>query len=203
MAIGLADRLAALGRHVIMPDTRGRGHSAKPHDAAAYPPGVLTTDTFALIDRLGLSDYDLGGYSVDARTVARMLALGATPTRAIIGGTGLEPITPATARGNNYHHILTNLGTLELGSPEAPSRAMDPQGGQRPRRAPPGARLLHRHTDRGAWTDHRPHGRSGRGGSIDARAAAIPGSCLQWLAGDHIEALLSPRSADAFVEFSA
>ncbi len=35
---GHAERLAAAGYRVIMPDLRAHGASSAPHDAAAYPP---------------------------------------------------------------------------------------------------------------------------------------------------------------------
>jgi len=41
---GHAETIAARGYRVIMPDFRGHGSSAKPHDAAAYPSDVLTDD---------------------------------------------------------------------------------------------------------------------------------------------------------------
>jgi hypothetical protein len=47
----------------------GHGDSAKPHDAAAYPPDVLVDDGLALIVQLGLTDCDLGGYSLGGLTV--------------------------------------------------------------------------------------------------------------------------------------
>jgi pimeloyl-ACP methyl ester carboxylesterase len=89
---GHAAMIAAQGHRVIMPDLRGHGDSAKPHAAAAYPPDVLTDDGFALLDHLGLTEYDLGGYSLGGRTVLRMLVRGATPGRAIVAGMGLEGI---------------------------------------------------------------------------------------------------------------
>ncbi len=70
---GHAEKLAARGFRVIMPDLRGHGPSAEPHDPAAYPPDVLMRDGFALIEHLGLTDYDLGGYSLGGRTTLRML----------------------------------------------------------------------------------------------------------------------------------
>ena len=79
---GQAETIAAHGYRVIMPDFRGHGRSARPHDAAAYPHDVLTDDGFALLEYLGLDDYDLGGYSLGARIVVRMLVRGATPGRA-------------------------------------------------------------------------------------------------------------------------
>ncbi|MBU6493132.1 MAG: alpha/beta fold hydrolase, partial [Burkholderiales bacterium] len=70
---GHAAKIAARGFRVIMPDLRAHGDSAKPHDAAAYPPDVLADDGFALLEHLGLTDYDLGGYSLGGRTTMRML----------------------------------------------------------------------------------------------------------------------------------
>src|SRR3546814_11078338 len=62
------------GFRLILPDLRGHGESGKPHDPAAYPPDALTEDGLALVEQMGLTDYDLGGYSLGARTTARMLA---------------------------------------------------------------------------------------------------------------------------------
>ena len=62
-------QIAARGFRVIMPDLRApRGRARKPHDPAAYPPDILASDGLALIAHLGLEDYDLGGYSLGART---------------------------------------------------------------------------------------------------------------------------------------
>jgi pimeloyl-ACP methyl ester carboxylesterase len=115
---GHAAVLAAAGFRVIMPDLRAHGDSAKPHDAASYPKDVLTDDGFALIAHLGLTDYDLGGYSLGGRTVARMLARGATPRRAIISGMGLTGLTATRARIDHFAGVFAGLGTHEQGSPE-------------------------------------------------------------------------------------
>jgi pimeloyl-ACP methyl ester carboxylesterase len=113
-----ARTLADAGYRVIMPDLRAHGASDKPHDPARYTPDILADDQFALIDHLSLSDYDLGGYSLGGRTVARMLARGATPTRAIISGMGLEGLTNTSARGAHFRAILTRIGQHEHGSAE-------------------------------------------------------------------------------------
>ncbi len=115
---GHAAAIAARGRRLIMPDLRGHGDSAKPHEPAAYPPDVLADDGFALIEQLGLADYDLGGYSLGARTTVRMLARGATPRRAVVAGMGLDGILHAADRSTYFRRILTHLGTFERGSPE-------------------------------------------------------------------------------------
>jgi pimeloyl-ACP methyl ester carboxylesterase len=80
------------GFRVIRPDFRGHGRSAKPHDAAAYPPDVLADDGLALIGHLGLDDFDLGGYSLGARIAVRMLVRGAKPRRAVVAGQGLREV---------------------------------------------------------------------------------------------------------------
>ncbi len=115
---GIAARVAGCGYRVIMPDLRGHGDSSRPHEPAAYPPDVLGDDGLALTEQLGLDDYDLGGYSLGGRTVIRMLARGAIPRRAVVGGQGLEAVAHAGQRGGNYRHILTNFGTFEAGSQE-------------------------------------------------------------------------------------
>jgi pimeloyl-ACP methyl ester carboxylesterase len=120
---GHAARIAARGYRVIMPDLRGHGDSAKPHDAVFYPPDIPADDGFALIEHLELTDYDLGGYSLGARTTVRMLARGATPARAIVAGMGLEGITNTGARGGYFRNILTHLGTFKPGSAEWLSEA--------------------------------------------------------------------------------
>lgn len=115
---GHAARIAAEGYRVIMPDLRGHGDSTRSHDPAAYRRDALAEDGFALIDHLGLSEYDLGGYSLGGRTTMRMLARGATPGKAIVGGMGLDGIVHTAGRGGHFRNILTNLGTFKRGSPE-------------------------------------------------------------------------------------
>ncbi len=114
---GHAGLLADAGYRVIMPDLRAHGLSGKPHDPELYPKDILADDQFALIDHLGLTDFDLGGYSLGGRTVSRMLARGCSPRRAIISGMGLQGLTSTDNRGSHFRHILDNLGNHEKGSP--------------------------------------------------------------------------------------
>jgi pimeloyl-ACP methyl ester carboxylesterase len=115
---GHAAAIAAKGFRVIVPDLRAHGESGKPHDAAAYPPDVLAEDGLALIAHLGLSDYDLGGYSLGARTSVRMVVKGARPRRLIVSGMGLSGLLRTGRRSQHFKHILTGLGTHPRGSPE-------------------------------------------------------------------------------------
>ena len=115
---GHAAVIAAEGFRVIVPDLRAHGQSAAPYEAAAYPPDILARDGFALIRRLGLSDYDLGGYSLGARTSARMVILGARPRRLVISGMGLKGMLDTGRRQTHFRDVLTGMGTHKRGSPE-------------------------------------------------------------------------------------
>ena len=206
MRTGIAARLADADRRVIMPDFRGHGASARPHDPAAYPRDALTTDSQGLIAHLELGDYDLGGYSLGGRVVARMLALGAKPGRAVVGGTGLEPIVHASGRGGNYRRILSSLGTFASGSPEAQIEEYLTSTGADPVAL---LRVLDTLVDTpieafagidvptlviaGAEDVGR--------GSVPDLAAAIRGSRLQEVPGDHLTARLSPELNDELTRF--
>jgi pimeloyl-ACP methyl ester carboxylesterase len=115
---GHAARIASRGFRVIMPDLRAHGHSAAPHDEASYPPDVLARDGLELIAHLGLADYDLGGYSLGARTSARMAILGARPRRLVIAGMGLRGMIETGRRSAHFRKVLTGMGTHERGSNE-------------------------------------------------------------------------------------
>lgn len=120
---GRTGAFAAEGHRVVVPDFRGHGDSAKPHDRAAYPPDVLVDDVFALVEHLGLGDgeYDLGGYSLGGRVVVRALVRGARPRRAIVAGQGLVKVSGPQGDGR-YRRVLTSMvdGTeLEPDSAEA------------------------------------------------------------------------------------
>ena len=115
---GHAAKIAAKGYRVIMPDLRAHGQSARPHDPAAYPADALAQDGEALVRHLGLSDYDLAGYSLGGRTAVRMVARGAAPAKLVVAGMGLEGLTGTSGRADHFRNILTNLGKHERGTPE-------------------------------------------------------------------------------------
>jgi pimeloyl-ACP methyl ester carboxylesterase len=115
---GHAAAIAARGFRVIMPDLRGHGASDRPHGAAAYPPDRLADDGLEFVAHLGLTDYDLGGYSLGGRTTVRMIARGASPRRAVLSGMGLDGILDTQGRGTYFRHVLNNLGSFQRGTPE-------------------------------------------------------------------------------------
>jgi pimeloyl-ACP methyl ester carboxylesterase len=203
---GHAATIAARGHRVIMPDLRGHGDSAKPHDAAAYPPDVLAADGFALIEGLGLSDYDLGGYSLGARTVVRMLASGATPGRAVVAGMGLDGIVRTGGRSAFFHRVLTGLGTFERGSREWKAEAFLKTVGGDP------VALL-RVLDTSVDTPREELARIGTptlvlagaddddNGSAAELAAALPAGRHVVVTGDHMSAVARPELGAGIADF--
>jgi pimeloyl-ACP methyl ester carboxylesterase len=119
---GIAERLVKAGFRVIAMDLRGHGESDAPTDPARWPKDVLVDDGFSLIGYLGLTDYDLVGYSLGARTAARMLVRGATPRRALLGGMGASGIMEAGARAAMFEDSIRHG-----------DRARDPVAGRRVR----------------------------------------------------------------------
>jgi pimeloyl-ACP methyl ester carboxylesterase len=205
---GHAERIAAAGFRVIMPDLRGHGDSAKPHDSAAYPPDVLMHDGLALIAHLALEDYDLGGYSLGARTTVRMLANGAAPRRVVISGMGLTGLVDTGGRGSYFRNVLNNLGSFERGTPEWLTEAfLKTTKGD----AVALLRILDTFVDTpepvlreiaqptlvaaGAEDDDN--------GSAEALAALLPRGTFAELPGNHMSAVTKPELGEAIAAFLA
>lgn len=205
---GHAASIAARGFRVIMPDLRAHGESAKPHDAAAYPLDILADDGLALVRYLGLEDYDLGGYSLGARTTVRMLARGARPRRAIVGGMGYEGITQAGARAEFFRRVLTEGGTFERGSPEWMAEAfLKSSGGD--------AEALVHILDTFVTTTDAELARITTAmlvvcgtedfdnGSAEALVRALPDARYQPVPGNHMSAVTKPDLGEAIANFLA
>jgi pimeloyl-ACP methyl ester carboxylesterase len=211
---GLADSepartLAAHGYRVILPDLRGHGDSGRPHDPACYPPDVLTDDVLALIDHLGLGDYDLGGYSMGGRLVLRLLARGAWPARAFVGGQGLDALDQETSRTDGYRRTLSALARGETFAPGSQEEqvagwiiasGLDPQA-------------LRYVPDTLVATPHETlrqvpvptlivvGDRDSRGESADKLAALLPDARVVQVPGDHFTAASAPEFTAAVLDF--
>lgn len=114
---GQADLLAQAGFACLMPDLRAHGHSAAPHDPAAYPDDVLARDLAALVAHLGLDDYDLCGFSLGARTAVRGVIGGLAPRRLVLGGMGLEGLAGWTGRGAFFIDAIDRFDSIRAGDP--------------------------------------------------------------------------------------
>ena len=203
---GHAQLLAEAGFRVIMPDLRGHGQSAAPHDPAFYPPDVLAYDGAALIGQLGLTDYDLGGYSLGARTTLRMLVAGAKPRRAILSGMGLQGVLDTAGRSGFFRHVLTGMGTHPRGSGAWLAEAFLKTTGGDPQAMLP---LLESFVDTtredvaaittptlvlAGVDDH-------DNGSAADLAALLPSARLAQIPGNHMTSVLQPDLGRAIQEF--
>lgn len=112
---GTAARIAAEGFRVIMPDLRVHGSSDAPHDDWHYPPDVLVDDLNDLVAHLGLDDFDLGGFSLGARTSTRAVVAGMKPRRLILGGMGLSGLAGWQRRGQFFKRVIADFETAKRG----------------------------------------------------------------------------------------
>ena len=112
---GHAAKLAAGQCRVIMPDLRAHGQSAAPHDPAYYPDGILGRDLEELVAHLGLTDYDLGGFSLGARTTVQGIGEGLKPRRAVLAGMGLEGLTGWLSRKHFFVDAIVNFDSASRG----------------------------------------------------------------------------------------
>lgn len=114
---GHAARLAEAGFEAIMPDLRAHGASDAPHDPAAYPEDVLVADALAVVAALGLTDYDLVGFSLGARTAVRAVLAGLAPRRLVLGGFGLEGLAGWAKRSAFFVDAIDRFDTINRGDP--------------------------------------------------------------------------------------
>lgn len=205
---GTAERLADAGWRLIMPDLRGHGESAAPDDEAGWPEDVLARDVEALIAHLGLSGEDLviGGYSLGARTVMRVLARGLRPRAVILAGMGLEGIVGAAARGDWFIELIENSGKWKHGDPHFMADAFMRANVKNPA---PLVHLLRRQAN----TDMATLGRLDMpvlvvagaqdqdNGSAPDLAAALPNARYAEIPGNHMNSVTRPELAARMVEF--
>jgi len=114
---GHAQKLVDTGFEVIMPDLRAHGDSASPHDSAAYPPDVLALDVAALVEELGLTDFDLVGFSLGSRTAARAVINGVRPRKLVLSGMGLEGLAGWARRADFFIDAIDRFDEIKRGDP--------------------------------------------------------------------------------------
>jgi pimeloyl-ACP methyl ester carboxylesterase len=203
---GHAQRLADAGFEAIMPDLRAHGQSDHPHDPAAYPEDVLVKDAQALIGRLALDDYDLGGFSLGARTAVRCVIEGSAPRRLVLGGMGLEGLAGWERRADFFIDAIDRFETVKHGDPAFMAVAfMKTQKVDRV-----AARLLLQSVG-----DNEP-GELARvtmptllvcgdkdddNGSPQALVEALPDARLELVPGTHMSSVTEPALGEAIVRF--
>lgn len=203
---GHAATIAAAGYRVIMPDLRAHGQSAAPHDAASYPHDILARDAEELIAHIGLDDYDLGGFSLGARTTARLIVRGARPRKAILAGMGLEGLAGWTGRKDFFLDAIAHFEDAQRSSPW--SIAIGFMKTMKVDRVA-AAHLLQSFADTDAQelaaldmptavvcgTEDRDNG------SPDALVAALPDAMLYPVPGTHMSSVVKPELGEAIAAF--
>src|SRR3546814_18164943 len=66
---------------------------------------------------LNLSDFDIGGFSLGARTVAKLLVEGLQPRRAILAGMGLEGLSGWAKRREFFLTAISARATVQRRDP--------------------------------------------------------------------------------------
>ena len=103
--------LADAGFKVVMLDLRGNGLSDKPHTAEAYRDNAELKDVIALMKHLGLTNYDVVGYSRGAILTAKLLTMDKQVHKAVMGGISVDFSDPNWYRRKNFHEALTKPGS--------------------------------------------------------------------------------------------
>lgn len=205
---GAADRVAAAGFQAILPDLRAHGQSDKPRAPAAYSPGILARDLAGLVAhlRLGDGDYDLGGFSLGARTAVQAIGEGLKPRRAILAGMGLEGLSGWLRRKDFFLDAIARFDEVRRGDPAF--MAVSFMKTMRIDRD--AARLLLE-----TFEDARPEwlaaftmptlvlcgSEDHDNGSAEKLAAALPAGTYQSVPGTHMSSVTSPEFGHAIAAF--
>ena len=203
-----AKQLAATGFECLMPDLRAHGASAAPDDPAAYPPDVLVRDLEALVAHLSLTDYDLVGFSLGARTAARGVLAGLKPKRLVLAGMGLEGLAGWQKRSAFFRDVIDRFGTIRPGDPAYLAQ----QFMKTMRTDPVASRLL-----LGTMEDTQPAALAAitmptlilcgaddnDNGSADRLATALPNASRATIPGTHMSSVTKPELGAELVAFLA
>ena len=103
--------LADAGFKVVSLDLRGNGRSDKPHTAEAYANNAELRDVMALMQHLGLTKYDVVGYSRGAILAAKLMTMDTHIRRAVMGGMSADFTDPNWDRRRNFFEALTKPGS--------------------------------------------------------------------------------------------
>ena len=99
--------LVKAGYRVIVPDMRGNGQSAMPNEQG-YANDAQVKDIAGLMSSLGITKYDVVGYSRGAIVAARLLVLDSTHIRkAILGGMGDAFTNPNWEVPRRFYQVLS------------------------------------------------------------------------------------------------
>jgi pimeloyl-ACP methyl ester carboxylesterase len=203
---GHAAQIAAKGFRVIMPDLRAHGQSAKPHGEEFYPHGILARDLRELITLLGFSEFDLGGFSLGARTTVEAVGEGLRPRRAVLGGAGLEGLRNWRRRKTFFVEAIEMFDKAQRGDPHWLSiQFMKSQGVDRVA----AAQLLESFEDAFmTWLEAFTMptlvvcgDQDDDNGSAEELANILPNALFEEVPGTHMSSVTKPQLGEAIANF--
>ena len=101
-----------------MPDIAGAESAAIEYLVAAARDKISNArDCRELVAHLGLIDFDLGGFSLGARTIVQAIGEGLRPRRAILGGMGYEGLQNWAGRKSFFTDAIALADTVSRGDP--------------------------------------------------------------------------------------
>ena len=200
---GIAQAIRHSGRRVIVPDFRGHGESAAPHDPAAYANHAMAQDIQMLIDCLELEAVDLVGYSMGSCVAVQVALRDERIRKLVLGG-----INTGECQPDDPAQRMREVESLREDSPRDPGfyRAfVDEEGADRWAVA---ARLEGDRFPQFVEADARCINRpvcviNGRDDfeAPDRVAALFPNGESQTCDGDHLSAIWMPSFATSVCDF--
>ena len=205
---GHAARIASKVFRVIMPDLRAHGQSDRPHGAEFYPKGILARDLRELIELLELGEFDLGGFSLGARTTVEGVGEGLRPRRAVLGGAGLEGLRNWKRRKDFFVEAIGMFDRAQRGDPHWLSiQFMKSQGVDRVA----AAQLLDSFEDAFmSWLEAFTMptlvvcgDQDDDNGSAEELANVLPNALFEEVPGTHMSSVTKPELGEAIAAFLA
>ena len=205
---GHAARIAAAGFRVIMPDLRAHGQSDKPHGEQFYPKGILARDLRELIELLQLAEFDLGGFSLGARTTVEGVGEGLRPRRAVLGGAGLDGLRNWKRRKDFFVEAIGMFDRVQRGDPHWLSiQFIKSQGADRVA----AAQLLESFEDAFmSWLEAFTMptlvvcgDQDDDNGSAEELANVLPNALFEEVPGTHMSSVTKPELGEAIAAFLA
>lgn len=132
---GWIEPLAELGWHVVIPDLRGHGESAKPCDESAYSLELFALDVLGLLDALGWPEVVVLGHSMGGMAVQTAVLRSPERFRAMVlmdtshcAVRGTDPqvveLAVALAREEGIEAVMAAQAAFATQAPDAHQRAL-------------------------------------------------------------------------------
>jgi pimeloyl-ACP methyl ester carboxylesterase len=208
---GWTRALAGAGHRVVALDCRGHGASDKPHDPAAYAPGLMAEDVLAVMQHADAERPHLMGYSMGASLSLELLARHPERFRtAVIAGIG-DGVLGRGLRDSGA--IAAALLAPDAGSIEDPVgrafRAFAEQGSNDLEALAACMRRERKPIDREALAAVQIPvlvvlgDQDVLAGPAEKLVSSFPNARLEVVPGDHLSAVAEPRFREVVLDFLA